>query len=66
MFLETLKINSMHTAHNEATMPISATRLSPPKMLLKSRSVMLKAISARASTIRIVNKNFHCLEFLDV
>jgi len=41
----------MQTAHNEDIIPISATRLSPPKRLLKSSSVMLKTISASAIAI---------------
>ena len=43
-----LKINKIKTAQKEATIPISATKLSPSNRLLKSNIVMLKTISAIA------------------
>jgi hypothetical protein len=53
MFLEILNISSMHTAHNEAMMPINATRLLPSKRLSKSSKVTLNIISAIASVISV-------------
>ena len=43
-----LKIRRMKIAQKEAAMPISAIMLSPSKRWLKSKSVMLKIISASA------------------
>jgi hypothetical protein len=42
----------MQTAQKEAAIPIKPTRLSPSSKLLKSRSVILKMIKAKA---RITN-----------
>lgn len=41
----------IQTAHNKATIPIKATKLSPENRLLKSNIVQLNTIIAAANTI---------------
>lgn len=53
MLLAILKITRIQTAHKEAIMPISATKLFPVNKLSKSSRVMLKIISATAIVIKV-------------
>jgi len=58
MAFDILKINKIQTAHNEATMPINATKLLPSKRFEKSSKVRLKSINPNAAAISMYEKIF--------
>ncbi|ODS81092.1 MAG: hypothetical protein BGO42_01205 [Flavobacterium sp. 40-81] len=58
MAFDILKISKIQTAHKEATIPISATKLLPSKRFEKSKRVTLKMINPIAAAISMYEKIF--------